>query len=362
MEAVMRTVAVLGAGKIGRMVAHLLANCGSYKVRIGDINAEAAKKVAKANPNCEPFTVDFDREQTLEPILGGAEAVLSCCPFESNPFIAEQAVKYDQHYLDLTEDVETTRKVLENVSNSRRAFIPQCGLAPGFITITGVHLMKDMEEVESLHLRVGALPRYPSNMLKYNLTWSTEGLINEYGNPCQILRDGEPTWVQPLEGLEELMIDGARYEAFNTSGGLGSLCETLRGKVKNASYKSIRYPGHNLFIRFLYNELKMNQDRGTLKTIFERSLPGTSQDVVVIYVSAVGKQDGYYVERTYAKAIQHQVLHGQPWSAIQITTAAGITAVLDLLFEGKLPQKGFVRQEDVDYQAFIQNRFGKYYA
>ncbi len=358
----MRTVAVLGAGKIGRMVTHMLGHCGDYAVRVADVSLEAARRAAKDIPHTQAFQVDFDDERTLEPVLSGADAVLSCCPFECNPFLAEQAVKYDLHYLDLTEDIETTRSVLRNVERSSKAFIPQCGLAPGFITITGVHLMKPMEEVESLKLRVGALPRYPSNMLKYNLTWSTEGLINEYGNPCEVLRDGEPAWVQPLEGLEELMIDGARYEAFNTSGGLGSLSHTLKGKVKNVNYKSIRYPGHNLLVRFLYNELKMNGDRETLRTIFERSLPATFQDTVVIYVSAIGKQQGQYVERTYARTIMHQTIAGSNWSAIQITTAAGITGVLDLLFEGHLPQKGFVRQEDVNYQQFITNRFGKYYA
>lgn len=357
----MRTVAVLGAGKIGRMVTHMLGHCGDYQVRVADVSLAAAQRAVKDVPGAEAFQVAFDDERTLEPVLSGAEAVLSCCPFECNPFIAEQAVKYDLHYLDLTEDIETTRSVLRNVERSSKAFIPQCGLAPGFITICGVHLMKPMEEVESLKLRVGALPRYPSNMLKYNLTWSTEGLINEYGNPCEVLRDGERAWVQPLEGLEELMIDGARYEAFNTSGGLGSLSHSLQGKVKNVNYKSIRYPGHNLLMRFLYNELKMNGDRDTLRTIFERSLPATFQDVVVIYVSAVGKQQGQYVERTYARTVMHQSIAGANWSAIQITTAAGITAVLDLLFEGNLPQKGFVRQEDVNYQQFVQNRFGKYY-
>jgi saccharopine dehydrogenase-like NADP-dependent oxidoreductase len=358
----MHTVAVLGAGKIGRMVAHLLGHSGSYQVRLADITPEMPKRVAGKVPNVQPFVVDFDKEKTLEPVLSGATAVLSCLPFECNPFLAEQAVKYDQHYLDLTEDIETTRSVLKNVERSSKAFIPQCGLAPGFITIVGVHLMKDMQEVESLKLRVGALPRYPSNMLKYNLTWSTEGLINEYGNPCEVLRDGEQAWVQPLEGLEELMIDGARYEAFNTSGGLGSLTHTLKGRVKNCTYKSIRYPGHNQLIRFLYNELKMNEDRENLRVIFERSLPTTYQDVVVIYVSAIGKQNGSYVERIYARTVMHQHMQGENWGAIQITTAAGITCVLDLLLEGQLPQKGFVRQEDVSYEAFIKNRFGKYYA
>ena len=83
-------------------------------------------------------------------------------------------------------------------------------------------------------MRVGALPLFPSNALKYNLTWSTDGLINEYCNPCQAIHDGQLREVWPLEGLEQFSLDGVEYEAFNTSGGLGTLCETLRGRVDHA--------------------------------------------------------------------------------------------------------------------------------
>ena len=49
-------------------------------------------------------------------------------------------------------------------------------------------------------------------------------------------------------------------------------------------------------------------------------------------------------------------------SAIQITTAAGICAMVDMMVAGKLPKKGFVRQEQADLKAFLANRFGRVYA
>jgi saccharopine dehydrogenase-like NADP-dependent oxidoreductase len=359
----MFTVTVLGAGKIGRMVAHFLGRSGSYRVRIGDVRGDAARTLAaRVGEPASGFEVDLGDERTLGPLFDGSAAVVSCCPFEANPFLAEQAVKFEAHYLDLTEDIETTRKVVALHDRTKKALVPQCGLAPGFITITALHLIKKMDEVESLRLRVGALPRYPSNMLKYNLTWSTEGLINEYANSCEVLRDGEPRVVEPLEGYEELMVDGVRYEAFNTSGGLGSLCQTMRGKVRNLDYKTIRYVGHCDYMRLLMKELRMAQYQEALKEIFQRALPHTYQDQVVIHVSAVGKWQGSFVEHTYARTIHHQTLFGENWGAIQITTAAGLCGVLDLLLEGQLPQQGWVRQEEVDYEAFISNRFGRYYA
>jgi saccharopine dehydrogenase-like NADP-dependent oxidoreductase len=225
-----------------------------------------------------------------------------------------------------------------------------------------MHLLDEMTEVRDLRMRVGALPRYPSNRLKYNLTWSTEGLINEYCQPCEVILNGEPRSVQPLENLETLTIDGAEYEAFNTSGGLGTLAQTLLGRVRNVNYKSIRYPGHTYLLKFLLKDLQLEQDLDSLREIFERCLPTTFQDQIVIFVSATGQFRGHNTEATYARTIRHQEIDGENWSGIQITTAAGVCAVLDLLVAGELPQRGFVRQEQVSYDSFIRNRFGRHYA
>jgi len=358
----MKQIVVLGAGKIGRMVAHFLGHCGDYELRIGDVAAEAVERVTAQVPGSTGRAVDFGSEADLDAILGGAEAVISCAPYHCNPLIATRAKANGLHYLDLTEDVEVTREVMELARGAKTAFVPQCGLAPGFITITAVHLIRDMVDVTDLRLRVGALPRYPSNMLKYNLTWSTEGLINEYCRPCEVIENGELHSVPPLEGHETITIDGVEYEAFNTSGGLGTLAQTLAGKVRHVDYKSLRYPGHNYLIRFLLHDLQMRDDQEMLARIFERCLPTTFQDQIVIFVSATGTYRGRLTERTYARTVRHQTIDDQNWSGIQITTAAGVCAVLDLLMQGRLPTSGLVRQEQVDYLAFIDNRFGRYYA
>ena len=187
-------------------------------------------------------------------------------------------------------------------------------------------------------------------------------MINEYCQPCEVIENGDLRSMMPLEGLETITIDGIEYEAFNTSGGLGTLAQTLHGKVKNVDYKSLRYPGHNYLIRFLMHDLQMRDNQEMLARIFERCLPTTFQDQVVIFVSATGMYRGRLTERTYARTVRHQEIDGQNWSGIQITTAAGVCGVLDLVLQGKLATRGLVRQEQVDYRAFIGNRFGRYYA
>jgi saccharopine dehydrogenase-like NADP-dependent oxidoreductase len=358
----MHDIAIIGAGKIGRMATHMLATCGDYRVRVADSVSASVEHVRRAYPQITGHLFDFHDVSALDAFLKGTRAVVSCAPFHCNPLIAERARAHGVHYLDLTEDVAVTKRVMELSHGADTAFVPQCGLAPGFITIVATHLIRPMTEVTDLRLRVGALPRYPDNQLRYNLTWSTEGLINEYCNGCEALVDGRLITVPAMEHCETLVIDGVEYEAFNTSGGLGTLADTLRGRVRNVNYKTIRYPGHNRLMRFLLDDLQMRDHRDELGRIFERALPTTYQDQIVIFVSATGQYHGRLTERTYAKTVFHKVIDNENWSGIQITTAAGVCAVLDLLIEGKIPQRGFVKMEQINYEDFIANRFGRHYA
>lgn len=211
-------------------------------------------------------------------------------------------------------------------------------------------------------MRVGALPVFPTNALKYNLTWCTESLINEYCNPCEVILDGQRREVLPLEGYELFSLDGTTYEAFNTSGGLGTLCDTLEGKVANVDYKTVRYPGHRDVIKLLIHDLGLGRRRELLKEVFEAAVPVTLQDVVLIFVTATGLRDGRLTQESLAKKIYSQDIAGVRRSAIQITTAAGVCAMLDLLRAGAVPRAGLVRQESVSLATFLDNRFGKYYA
>ncbi len=211
-------------------------------------------------------------------------------------------------------------------------------------------------------MRVGALPLYPTNMLKYNLTWSTVGLINEYCNPCEAIRSGEAIELQPLEGLEHFSLDGVNYEAFNTSGGLGTLCETLAGSVTDLDYKTVRYKGHQYLMKFLLEGLRLENRRDLLKELLEEAIPCTNQDVVLAFCTVAGWRGGQYEQVADARKVYHGQIAGQPASSIQITTATSLCAVLDLHRLGRLAERGFVRQEDVSLDVFLENEFGKPYA
>lgn len=357
----MKEIVVVGAGKIGATIADLLASTGDYAVTVVD-RSQTQLDALDTGAEVKTQALDIADAKALEAVLTGKFAVLSAAPFQLTTLIAEAAAKTGVHYLDLTEDVASTKRVMELAQDANTAFIPQCGLAPGFISIVAYDLAKRFDTLENVRMRVGALPEFPSNALNYNLTWSTDGLINEYIEPCEAIVNGKLTKVPALEEREEFSLDGVTYEAFNTSGGLGTLCDTLEGKVRTLSYRTIRYPGHVALMKALLNDLGLRHRREVLKDIFENALPSTLQDVIVIFVTVSGTKNGRLVQETYANKVYANQVGKIVRSGIQITTASAICAVLDMLAKGEIAQKGFVRQEDITLDAFLANRFGKAYA
>jgi saccharopine dehydrogenase-like NADP-dependent oxidoreductase len=352
-------ILLLGAGKIGAAVAELLAGSGDFEVAAVDQTRAALRGIPRG---VERVVADVEDAATLRRLMRGQDAAVSALPFYLNVKVAEAARAAAIHYFDLTEDVETTHAISKLARGARSAFMPQCGLAPGFISIVANHVAAGFDTLDTVRMRVGALPQYPTNALNYNLTWSTDGLINEYCNPCEAIHEGKRIETLALEGLEHFALDGVAYEAFNTSGGLGTLADSLAGKVRELDYKTVRYPGHAERMRLLINDLKLGERRALLKDVLETAIPVTLQDVVLVFVTVTGRRGGRLMQESYASKIYAREVNGHVWSAIQRTTAAGIAAMVDLMREGKLKRRGFLRQENVRLETFLANRFGAVYA
>lgn len=353
-----RAITILGAGHIGFAMALLLLQAGDYDILVVDRDPARLAEVAALGVSTQLATDDA----SLQTAIDGRFAVLNALPFHRAVPVATLCAAAGVHYFDLTEDVASTQAIRALAANARSVLMPQCGLAPGFIGIVGNDLARRFDTLHTLRMRVGALPRYPQGALRYNLTWSTEGLINEYCNPCEAIVDGVRTIVPALEGLETFALDGVEYEAFNTSGGLGTLTETLAGKARQVDYQSIRYPGHNAILKLLLNDLRLRDRRDLLKDILETAIPTTDQDVIVVFATASGMKGGRLVQDSYSARIIGTQVAGHTLSAIQLTTAAGICTALDLVAQGRLPQRGFVGQESVLLADFLANRFGVAYA
>jgi saccharopine dehydrogenase-like NADP-dependent oxidoreductase len=388
------SVLVLGGGKVGKSVAELLLMCGkgNYRVTLADRDEVALhearanlEKLAKALPHASAFDIlkiDASDLAAVRQALTGKQYVICMLPYQLVGSIPAIANELGVHYFDVTEDVAATDNVrrLHDQGQAKVALVPQCGLAPGYIAIAANHVSKDFDQIHELTLRVGALPQFPTNALKYNVTWSAAGLINEYCEPCNVMLNGQMMKTPALEGLEHFSFEGVEYEAFYTSGGVGSLIESLKttgktGPNTTIAYKTIRYPGHRDLMKFLLEDLRLGLkhaeptrggrtfDRAAAIDLVDTTIPRTLQDVVVIFVNCVGLKNGRRHQVNLKTIVRAQELFGRVWPAIESTTAAGVCAMVDMHREGKLPAKtGFIRQESVSLDQFHSTIFGQVYA
>lgn len=348
-----QSVIVLGLGKVGFLVAELLHLTG-FSVT----GADMAPQEKKPFPTVE---LDVTRSSDIEQKLVGHDAVVSCLPYHFNLDIASIAHKQGIHYFDLTEDVPTTKAIIEMSRNANAVMAPQCGLAPGFIAIVGASLAARFDRIRAIKLRVGALPQHPTGLLGYAFNWSPEGVVNEYLNDCEVIEEGKHKWVSPMEWLEQLVINGIRLEAFTTSGGLGTMCETFLGKVENLDYKSIRYPGHCQQMNFFFHELLMREQRELAGKILTNAKPAVNDDVVFVHASAEGWKKDRLFRDEFVKAYYPTTIGGRECRAIAWTTAASVCGVIELVAMGKLPAKGFLRQEDISLKELLQTGNGRLY-
>eukprot|EP00762_Andalucia_godoyi_P000944 ANDGO_03831.mRNA.1 Lysine 6-dehydrogenase len=350
----MKRVAVLGLGKVGSLVGTLLHE-SQFAVTGIDSTAGLSSRF--------PFPVIIaDLADVSKIPFSNVDAVVSCLPFYMNLPIAKEAHRAGISYFDLTEDVPTTQAIQELSATAKGVMAPQCGLAPGFIGIVGASLSRKFDKLRSIELKVGALPKHPRGTLGYAFNWSAEGVINEYINDCEVIRDSRRQTVPALEGLETVVVDGVQLEAASTSGGLGTMCETYSGKVQNLHYKTLRYPGHYDRMKFLLDELQMRYDRPTLSRILHNVLPPVDQDYVFVHAAVEGFRNGGLAREEFVRCYEPMVIAGNPWRAISWTTAAGVCGVMELIRDGKLPvSKGFLRQEDVPLESFLATKNGSYY-
>jgi saccharopine dehydrogenase-like NADP-dependent oxidoreductase len=365
-------VAILGAGQIGRAVYEII----SYLKRQATMMPNGS-----VYGNVETFVIDSS-DANIFRLSGGSHLVvdlanspmdelvkvlvdqkvthvINALPFFLNEKAASAAAAAKCSYIDFTEDDVMADKVQAIYEGLNLNCAVKCGLAPGFINYIGYNLIGKIDTPDSLMISVGALPRtvsydaaHPEH--SYNLTWSVDGLVNEYIRPCRIRKDGVEKEVPALGGLCKVVLDGLEYEAAYTSGGVGSLVRDLK-QVPNVHYMTLRYPGHYRYVRSVVQDNHAKFE--PIKDIFLKNFPYTDDDVIVVYATASGKdQNGTLIRRNYFNRFYG--INGL--TGIQSTTASSGVAMLELMLYGKV--KGIVNHTDVDLKDFTKTiAFENYY-
>lgn len=335
----MTAVAVLGSGIVGSAATWDLGRRG-HEVVVADRDGEAASRAA-ALADATSVIVDAKDEDAVRRLFDGVELVISGVPYAWGESVARIAVETGTHYIDFGGNPAIVRRQLTLDSDAVEAgvtIVPDCGLAPGMANVlaTGVADALGEGPIDELRLRVGALPAIPTGALGYQLAFNPAGLINEYAEPCEVLRDGAYAEVEPLTGVEQVAWDPfGPLEAFHTAGGSSSLPRMFAGRVDELDYKTLRYPGHAAAFRAmlevgLFDETTQPGSQVAPRTVLLEALaahlPMGGDDVVLMRVWARRGE----VVCGYEMADRND----DRFSALARTTAFPATALAHLILQG----------------------------
>lgn len=351
----MTHVLVVGMGRVGHLIALLLRDMGLHATGVDMAPAPFLPD------QCEYIKADVTDPRVLKGLCTGKEAMIVCLPYHLVLGAAQVAHQVGLHYFDLTEDIATTHTIRRLAESASAVMIAQNGLAPGFIGMVGAYLAQQFDPgtLRHMKLRVGALPQHPTGQLGYAVNWSPEGLMRAYTATCEVLVNGKRHQVPALSNPEILRIGGVPYEAFTTSGGLGSMAETYEGAIETLDYKSIRYPGHLAAMHLLLEELRFKEAPGELVQRIRLALPPDEEDWVLVHASAQGHKGGNLQTQALVMEYRPITIGPNKRTAIAWTTAASLVAVVELVRQGVLPQRGFVKQEEIPLQAFLATTTGR---
>ncbi len=368
-------ILVLGAGRMGYGAAYDLVNNSDVgHVTIADVDrarvAEVAKRISSAPMKKSVTGISFnsiaeaqvdvgDRKRVVD-LMRGHDAAISCVTYHHNLSLAEAAIEARTNFCDLGGNNDVVARELALDPATRDAginIVPDCGLAPGMVSVLVAHGATRFKDLGSVRIRVGGLPQTPRPPLNYQIVFSIEGLINEYVERARVVRAGEITEVESLTEVERLSFSEpfGELEAFQTSGGTSTLPETFKDRVRELDYKTIRYPGHCEQFKLLVDlgltsgeEVEIDgqriSPRRVLGEMLVQNLPADEPDAVLVRVEFEGEtREGARGTLRYDIIDLFDARTGL--SAMMRTTAFPASIIAQMMARGEMPNKGAIPQE-----------------
>jgi lysine 6-dehydrogenase len=356
-------ILVLGSGRMGLGAAFDLAHNSDdvQAVTVADLDMERALSVVAAvkSNRVKPAQIDVADDRAVLELMRGHDAAISCVTYFHNVRLARAAVEARVNFCDLGGNNSVVAEELALDEAARRAginIIPDCGLAPGMVSVLVAHGAQAFEELEEIHIRVGGLPLNPRLPLNYQIVFSVEGLINEYVERARVIRSGKIVEIDSMTEIERLQFPAPfdEMEAFQTSGGTSTLPETFLGRVRELDYKTIRYPGHCEQFKLLIDlglatseEIDVDdvpvRPRRVLGEMLLRHLPADEPDAVLIRVEFQGTAKGKRQRLRYDIIDRYDERTGL--SAMMRTTAFPASIIAQMMARGEIKEKGAIPQE-----------------
>jgi lysine 6-dehydrogenase len=364
-------ILVLGAGRMGHgAVYDLVHNSPDVDgVTIADFHLDKAQAVASAVGGSAVDTRQIDTSDataSLE-LMRGHDSVISCVNYWYNESLSQAAIAAKANFCDLGGNNYVVDEQLAMDAEAKAAdinIIPDCGLAPGMVSILAMHGAAKFDEIEEIHIRVGGLPQNPQPPLNYQLVFSVEGLINEYVETARVIRNRHVTEVESMTEIEPLEFDGfPPLEAFQTSGGTSTLPDTFLGRIRELDYKTIRYAGHCEQFKTMIDlglcssdEVLVDFQKITPRKVFgellQKHLPADGPDYVLVRLDFVGKKNGATEKLRYDIVDKRDEVTGL--SAMMRTTAFPASIIAQMMARGDVLTRGATPQEKtIDPDKFV---------
>ena len=352
-----KKIVVVGGGRTGEAILDLLTKDTRFDPYVLETDYDRLRFLRDLGYVGEQISGTETLE--LKSVLKDATAVICAAPPSVSPRVANAAKEAGCHYIDLCEDAAAVGKVVALAADSDLYFVPGCGLAPGLVSTLTDQMVRAATQQAEITAYVGVLPATKTNRLGFGDLWNIDGLMAEYTNPCRALVAGEIVAEPALQQLEELTIAGTEYEAFSTSGGLDDLVKHYRGTVQALSFKTIRYPGHLDYIRFLLDDLKLSDRLYLLRNLLLNGLTKGEEDKVVIRITDRNTENSRELNLVFrAKPLSG----GRYRSAVANVSAHHVCAVLDILTSGLAPHGGVLHHSDLTLEILNQSRYSELFS
>jgi lysine 6-dehydrogenase len=364
-------ILVLGAGRMGHgAVYDLIHNSPEVEaVTVVDFHLKNAEEVARkvGTDKVTAKEIDASNYEDAVRLMREHDSAISCVNYWYNLELSKAAIETKTNFCDLGGNnyvVDEQLALDQEAKNAGINIIPDCGLAPGMVSVLSMHGAKKFEEIHEIHIRVGGLPQNPKPPLNYQLVFSVEGLINEYIETARVIRNGEITEVKSMTELESLSFEHfPALEAFQTSGGTSTLTDTFLGKIKELDYKTIRYAGHCEKFKTMidlglcsseeiFADFVKVKPRKVFGELLQKNLPADEPDYVLIRLEFVGKKNGETKKLVYD--IVDKFDEETNLSAMMRTTAFPASIIAQMSARGEVAMRGATPQElAIDSERFV---------
>ncbi len=357
-----KKIIIVGAGRMGLSIARCLSFESRFEIVLIDPVENAIENARRENFSVTEM--DGRDSASLIRLLKDATAVVAATPGSLVATVAESAKAAGCHYIDLCEDTSVLNDVTAIAKDASSSFVPQCGLAPGYISSLVSELYREIGEKAEITVYVGVLPANKTNRLGYGNMWSIDGFITEYTKPCSIIQNGKKINIEPLSEYERITIKGSEYEAFTTSGSLDSVVDRLEGKVSSLVFKTLRFPGHLDYIQFLLKDLRLENNISQFKSLLLNGLAIVQQDQIVVgintkYATPGSRGNQLRCYNNFKVINFEEGRHLSSSSAISLASSAHACSVIDLLCSGYSPHNGLVSHAELEHSLLEKSVFFK---